>query len=199
MQQIVQNILVYVVMMLVLRSLIGKESYLEIFRFCSGLILIILCISPALSFVKQGDGWRQEIEEKLFQRDFLRMEREAEMTEGNLEKIMLRECEDTIKDQVRNLAENMGEEAEEIQVDLVKNKEGDLLIRGISLWIRQESKGPDNSPGEIQSVEMIDLLHTEEPAKEREQDQQTQALKKKLCNKFELSKKVVKVWRKSEK
>ena len=53
--QMIQNILVYVIMINVLQGLVTSQGFREIFRFVGGMILIVLCVSPILSRISDTD------------------------------------------------------------------------------------------------------------------------------------------------
>ena len=92
--QMIQNILVYVVMINVLEGLVSSESFREIFRFVGGLILIVLCVSPVLSKISDTDKVGQFLQERLFQEDMDQLNIETKLAEGSFEKIMLKQCKE---------------------------------------------------------------------------------------------------------
>ena len=88
--QMIQNILVYVIMINVLQGLVTSQGFREIFRFVGGMILIVLCVSPILSRISDTDQIGKYLEEKLFQGEMDQLEQETKLAEGDFEKIMLR-------------------------------------------------------------------------------------------------------------
>jgi hypothetical protein len=170
-RQTTQNILVYVVMMAVLRELVTKEGFLEIFRFVSGVILILICLSSLLSLVVKEDAWYQSIEENLFQEDIDWLKQEITVSEGNLEQVLWEECETQLKEQIQKMAQSSGEKVEEVLVTTEKNEEGELVIKEVSLRLEGDT------------------------GHEERQKKRMKKIKKKICKKYELSDEAVKVWR----
>jgi putative lipoic acid-binding regulatory protein len=172
-RQILQNILLYVMMMAVLKSLVTKEGFLEIFRFVSGVILILVCAGSFVSLATNDDGWYEILEEKLFENDMEQLQEEINLSQENLEEVLVSEWKKDFEEQVRKIVQAQGEEIEDIQVETEKNTEGEFAVKSISLEL-----------GEGEETQ-------------KKYDKITKKLKKKICNKFDLSGKVVKVWRKN--
>ena len=55
MQEWIRQIIIYVILVTVLRGLIMKPQYEQYFRFFSGIVLILLVVSPVLRVLHQ-DG-----------------------------------------------------------------------------------------------------------------------------------------------
>lgn len=203
-QQIVQNILVYVVMVTVLKGLVGNEGFLEIFRFVSGMILILLCVSPILGVVSGDQAWVRRLQKNIFQEDLAQLEQEAQLAEGSFEEILLRECEAQLEQQLQELAQTQGEQVGEVEVDMEKNEEGDLAVAAVSMSVLGENGQTQEDA--VVPVEKIVVTAGAEasasPESGREegkvmetQDAKTRKLKKKICEQYELSGEVVIVWR----
>ena len=65
MQEWIRQIIIYVLIVTVLRSLIMKPQYEQYFRFFSGLVLILLVISPVLHVLHQDASWYDSVERYL--------------------------------------------------------------------------------------------------------------------------------------
>lgn len=198
--QMIQNILVYVVMINVLEGLVSSESFREIFRFVGGIILIVLCVSPVLSQISDTDKVGQFLQERLFQEDMDQLNIETKLAEGSFEKIMLKQCKEELEKQVGIMAEKEGEEARQVEVKLKKDQEGNLQLKKVTMVLEEDSVpaavSGDNSTIRVQDIRIApgtDPGGTEENVRK---DADTAKLQVQICKKYELSKKKVIVWRK---
>lgn len=198
--QMIQNILVYVVMINVLEGLVSSESFREIFRFVGGIILIVLCVSPVLSQISDTDKVGQFLQERLFQGDMDQLNIETKLAEGSFEKIMLKQCKEELEKQVGIMAEKEGEEARQVEVKLKKDQEGNLRLKKVTMVLEEDSVpaavSGDNSTIRVQDIRIApgtDPGGTEENVRK---DADTAKLQVQICKKYELSKKKVIVWRK---
>lgn len=198
--QMIQNILVYVVMINVLEGLVSSESFREIFRFVGGLILIVLCVIPVLSKISDTDKVGQFLQERLFQEDMDQLNIETKLAEGSFEKIMLKQCKEELEKQVGIMAEKEGEEARQVEVKLKKDQEGNLQLKKVTMVLEEDSVpaavSGDNSTIRVQDIRIApgtDPGGTEENVRK---DADTAKLQVQICKKYELSKKKVIVWRK---
>ena len=196
----IQNILVYVVMINVLEGLVSSESFREIFRFVGGIILIVLCVSPVLSQISDTDKVGQFLQERLFQGDMDQLNIETKLAEGSFEKIMLKQCKEELEKQVGTMAEKEGEEARQVEVKLKKDQEGNLQLKKVTMVLEEDSVpaavSGDNSTIRVQDIRIApgtDPGGTEENVRK---DADTAKLQVQICKKYELSKKKVIVWRK---
>ncbi len=198
--QMIQNILVYVVMINVLEGLVSSESFREIFRFVGGIILIVLCVSPVLSQISDTDKVGRFLQERLFQGDMDQLNIETKLAEGSFEKIMLKQCKEELEKQVGIMAEKEGEEARQVEVKLKKDQEGNLQLKKVTMVLEEDSVpaavSGDNSTIRVQDIRIApgtDPGGTEENVRK---DADTAKLQVQICKKYELSKKKVIVWRK---
>ncbi len=197
-QETVQNILVYVVMMAVLRGLVSKEGFQEIFRFVGGLILILLFASPMVSLFSVGNQWYEKLQDNIFQMDRQQMKQELQMADGSFENILVRECEEEMREQIVKLAEDAGQKAESVEVE-IKYKEGMPSVAGVKMVLgdRDEQLAVTGSSDAVETVLPVEeiVIGGTTGEKSRRTDAQTRAVRRKICKKYELSKEVVKVWK----
>lgn len=208
-REIVQNILVYVVMTTILKGLVSNKGFLEIFRFVSGMILLLLFLSPVVSALSIDTGWYEKLEENILQVDRKQIEQELAVAEGSFEEVLLRECESQVRQQLRDLAEDAGQKPQQIQVSMKKSEEGEVFVERIQLKVKEETqqamakmeKEEDESQSYVESVENIKIDSGTGSQREQEdrgsvrEDEDTRMLKKKICKKFSLSKGAVDVWK----
>lgn len=198
--QMIQNILVYVVMINVLEGLVSSESFREIFRFVGGIILIVLCISPVLSQISDTDKVGQFLQERLFQGDMDQLNIETKLAEGSFEKIMLKQCKEELEKQVGIMAEKEGEEARQVEVKLKKDQEGNLQLKKVTMVLEEDSVpaavSGDNSTIRVQDIRIAPGTDPGGKEENVRKDADTAKLQVQICKKYELSKKKVIVWRK---
>lgn len=198
--QMIQNILVYVVMINVLEGLVSSESFREIFRFVGGIILIVLCVSPVLSQISDTDKVGQFLQERLFQGDMDQLNIETKLAEGSFEKIMLKQCKEELEKQVGIMAEKEGEEARQVEVKLKKDQEGNLQLKKVTMVLEEDSVpaavSGDNSIIRVQDIRIAPGTNPGGTEENVRKDADTAKLQVQICKKYELSKKKVIVWRK---
>lgn len=198
--QMIQNILVYVVMINVLEGLVSSESFREIFRFVGGIILIVLCVSPVLSQISDTDKVGQFLQERLFQGDMDQLNIETKLAEGSFEKIMLKQCKEELEKQVGAMAEKDGEEARQVEVKLKKDPEGNLQLKKVTMVLEEDSVptavSGDGSAIRVQDIRIAPGTDPGGTEGNVRKDADTAKLQVEICKKYELSKKKVIVWRK---
>lgn len=212
-QEMVQNVLVYVVMTTILRGLVSDKGFLEIFRFVSGLILILLFISPILSVLSLDAGWFQKLEKNIFQVDKRQLEQEMRVADGSFKKVLRRECEQKLKKQMRKMARENGQLSQEVEVSLEEGENGTWSIGRIHMTVGQGSQeamshsdGNARQDGDAAQGRKISEIKKivvgpgrGETIQEQKgafcEDRDTRLLKKKICQKYQLSQEVVDVWK----
>lgn len=198
--QMIQTILVYVVMINVLEGLVSSESFREIFRFVGGIILIVLCVSPVLSQISDTDKVGQFLQERLFQGDMDQLNIETKLAEGSFEKIMLKQCKEELEKQVGAMAEKDGEEARQVEVKLKKDPEGNLQLKKVTMVLEEDSVptavSGDGSTIRVQDIRIAPGTDPGGTEGNVRKDADTAKLQVEICKKYELSKKKVIVWRK---
>ena len=198
--QMIQNILVYVIMINVLQGLVTSQGFREIFRFVGGMILIVLCVSPILSQISDTDQIGKFLEEKLFQGEMDQLEQETKLAEGDFEKIMLKQCREELEQQMSSMVEKEGEMPRKVEVELKKDKKGSLQMGEVTVILEKDSvqttASGRSSPIRVQDI-VIDTGTDQKTQKESvTTDADTVRLQNQICKKYELSKKKVIVWKK---
>ena len=77
-QKVIQSVLVYILIVTVLRGIVKNPRYGQYFQFFSGVILILILISPVLSLFRSEDGWYRYLEENMLQLDRNRIDSDAD-------------------------------------------------------------------------------------------------------------------------
>lgn len=188
-QEMIQNILVYVMMTTILKGLVSNKGFLEIFRFVSGLILILLFAGPVFSVFSKADNWYHRLEENILDVDYNQMEQEMAVAQGRFEEILQEELHKQLKQQIKDLIKEEGLLAERIEVDTIQ-KEGETRIKEIQVEVTKKSKKEE-------LVEEVEIDLENEQMESRKVDKETKLLQEKICEKFELKEGAVKVWKKN--
>ena len=194
-QQMIRNILVYVIMINILQGLVSSESFREIFRFVGGMILIVLCISPVLSNISDTDMIGKYLQEQLFQGELDQLKLETALAQGNMENVMLDECRKELERQLTQIAGQQGEENVQASVSLKKDSNGMLKLKKVTM-ILPENAVQTATKGDEKSIHVEDIV-IDGDSQSGETDSGTRKLKQTICEKYELPGKKVIVWRKS--
>lgn len=194
-QQMIRNILVYVIMINILQGLVSSESFREIFRFVGGMILIVLCISPVLSNISDTDMIGKYLQEQLFQGELDQLKQETALAQGDMENVMLDECRKELERQLTQIAGQQGEENVQTSVSLKKDSNGMLKLKKVTM-ILPENAVQTTAKGYEKSIHVEDIV-IDGGSQSGETDSGTRKLKQTICEKYELPGKKVIVWRKS--
>lgn len=201
-QEVVQNILVYVIVMAVLKGLVSHPGFLEIFRFVSGLILVLLFAIPILSVLSEGNRWYERLEENIFHVDRQQLQQELQVADGSFEDILVEECEEEMERQLAEIASEERQEVERVHVK-IEYSGGEAEVKSVEMIIGDGAKQASaQAVDEVTPVEQIVIgggAEREDRKKVRRSDSQTRAIQKKICQRYGLPKEVVAVWKKSGK
>lgn len=154
MKQLVQNILVYVVIVTVLRGLISNPKYSQYFQFFSGVIMILLMMSPILTVFQYENEWYSILEEKVLKMDLDHIKEEMNIADGRFEEMVREEYKETVKKQVMMMAEENGLNAEEVLVDI---KQGDEEWQIQEISVKSGTILGDQKEQEKLSVEAVQI------------------------------------------
>ena len=125
MQEWIRQLVVYVIVITVLRGLISKPNYEQYFRFFSGIILVLLVVSPLLVFVQQDSYWYNSLQDKLLQMDLDSIKEELRVTEGKREEMIMEEYKRQIVKQVISLGDQWGIPV--VDVELQVGEQGEII------------------------------------------------------------------------
>lgn len=118
MEEWIQRIAIYIVLVTVLRSLIGKPQYQQYFRFVSGLILILLLITPVLGLFSDDSKLYGILDQYVYQQDLDDIASSLQLAEGQVQDLIREEYRKAVTGQIREIAEGQGLVVQEIQVAL---------------------------------------------------------------------------------
>lgn len=118
MEEWVQRIAIYIVLVTVLRSLIGKPQYQQYFRFVSGLILILLLITPVFGLLSDDSGLYSILNRYVYQQDLDEIASSLKLAEGQMQELIREEYKNAVSSQIKELAEKQGLVVQEIRITL---------------------------------------------------------------------------------
>lgn len=190
MKELVQNILVYVVIVTVLRGLISNPRYSQYFQFFSGVIMILLMLSPVLSVFDFENEWYSLLEEKLLQMDLDHIKEEMSIADGRFEEMVKEEYKETVEKQVMIMAEENGVQAEDVSVEIFQGEE-EWQIAEIAVAAGEISK-EGSGQGEL-SVEAVQIEEKRKDIKSISKDEK--ALKRQICSYFAIGEDKVHIWK----
>lgn len=193
MKQLVQNILVYVVIVTVLRGLISNPKYSQYFQFFSGVIMILLMMSPILTVFQYENEWYSILEEKVLKMDLDHIKEEMNIADGRFEEMVREEYKETVKKQVMMMAEENGLNAEEVLVD-IKHGDEEWQIQEIS--VKSGTILGDQKEQEKLSVEAVQIEGDKQKNINylKEDYKYSKRLKKQICNYFAIGEDKVHIW-----
>ena len=189
MKEIVQNILVSVIIVTVLRGLITNPKYGQYFQFFSGIIMILLMLSPILSVFHFENEWYSVLEEKVLQMDLGHIKEEMNIADGRFEEMVREEFKETVKKQVMVMAEENGVEAQEVSVEI---REGDEEWQIAEIEVMAEAV-PEYKK-ETFSVETVQIEGGDDMRQENSSGS-AKALRRQICNYFVIGEDKVHIWK----
>ena len=104
MQEWIRQIIIYVILVTVLRGLIMKPQYEQYFRFFSGIVLILLVVSPVLRVIHQDTAWHDTVEQYLFQMDVNDIQEQLAVTEGRRQEVIMQQYTEQLEEQIKKQA-----------------------------------------------------------------------------------------------
>jgi len=191
MKQLVQDILVYVVIVSALRGLITNPKYSQYFQFFSGIILILLLLSPALSVLKYESRWYGVLEEKILQMDLDGIKEEMKIADEKFAGMVEEEYKQALSGQVADMAEGRGVELKEVDVELSWSGE-EWEIKDVSV-MTEENPQTGQQEGRI-SVETVEIGE-DNKIREENTSGNAKALRKDICSSFAVGKDKVHIWK----
>ena len=116
MQEWIRQIIIYVILVTVLRGLIMKPQYEQYFRFFSGIVLILLVVSPVLRVLHQDTAWHDTVEQYLFQMDVNDIQEQLAVTEGRRQEVIMQQYTEQLEEQIKKQAGQHALPADEVTV-----------------------------------------------------------------------------------
>lgn len=188
MKELVQNILVYVVIVSVLRGLITNPKYSQYFQFFSGIIMILLMLSPILSVLDYENQWYEILEEKILQMDLAEIKEEMQVANDRFADMVEEEYQETAAEQIKKLAEQKGVSVKDAKV-ILKREEEEWEIEEITV-----TTGNLPESGQELSVETIQIGEDKQ-IEEEDTSKAAKSLRKQICSYFVIGEDKVHIWK----
>lgn len=118
MEEWVQRIAIYIILVTVLRSLISKPQYQQYFRFVSGLILILILITPVLGMFSNDSQLYGILNQHIYQQDLDDIASSLQLAEGQRKELIREEYRKAVSSQISEIAKGQGVVVQELQVTL---------------------------------------------------------------------------------
>ena len=200
MHEFIQNILIYVVIITVLRGIITNDIYKQYFKFVSGMVMILLMMSPVLNFIYDDGEWYRKVEEVIIQSDIDDINDELKTAEGGFEDMLMKNCKSVIAEKVEKLAEKEGIVIGSVDVG-IKNKNDEIDIYNIDVEIITDNKKDvsqkrDDGEKEIDrvTVDVINIGNEKKIRKKEKLSDNELHLQSDICDYFILEKDRVTLW-----
>ena len=161
-------LLIFTLLVTVMKGLVNSESFRIYFKFFSGLVLILLMITPLVNFLSGDNGWYSLLEQEIFNFNLEGINDELEVADGKFEEIIREQCKKDIEEQVIKLADNRGIGIKDVDISLGE-QDGSIQVNSVDINIDKQNKtdykdinGPDinttnNNIQDIEDIEIADI------------------------------------------
>ncbi len=164
----IKSVLIFTLLVTVMKGLVNSESFRIYFKFFSGLVLILLMITPLVNFLSGDNGWYSLLEQEIFNFNLEGINDELEVADGKFEEIIREQCKKDIEEQVIKLADNRGIGIKNVDISLGE-QDGSIQVNSVDINIDKQNKtdykdinGPDinttnNNIQDIEDIEIADI------------------------------------------
>lgn len=204
MADLIKSVLIFTLLVTVMKGLINSESFRMYFKFFSGLVLILLMITPLVNFLSGDNGWYSLLEQEIFNFNLEGINDELEVADGKFEEIIREQCKKDIKEQVIKLADNRGINIKNIDISLGE-QDNSIQISSIDININKENKTNYNDINTIQNIEDIEIADitgnmeavdamSDEAGKKKASGKNVRKLKEDISTYFIIKEAAVNIW-----
>lgn len=164
----IKNVLIFTLAVTLMKSLVNNDSFRVYFKFFSGLVLILLMLSPLINFLSGDGSWYSRLEEEIFNFNLEGINDELEVADGMFEEIIREECKENIKEQIKNLAQKRNVNITDIDIELdekssiIQVVSVDIGTAGDSSSERKEDNITDRDIDISVDVEAVDVMSGKE-------------------------------------
>ncbi len=164
----IKSVLIFTLLVTVMKGLVNSESFRIYFKFFSGLVLILLMITPLVNFLSGDNGWYSLLEQEIFNFNLEGINDELEVADGKFEEIIREQCKKDIEEQVIKLADNRGIGIKDVDISLGE-QDGSIQVNSVDINIDKQNKTdykdinrPDinttnNNIQDIEDIEIADI------------------------------------------
>ena len=200
----IKSVLIFTLLVTVMKGLVNSESFRIYFKFFSGLVLILLMITPLVNFLSGDNGWYSLLEQEIFNFNLEGINDELEVADGKFEEIIREQCKKDIKEQVIKLADNRGINIKNIDISLGE-QDNSIQISSIDININKENKTNYNDINTIQNIEDIEIADitgnmeavdamSDEAGKKKASGKNVRKLKEDISTYFIIKEAAVNIW-----
>ncbi len=204
MADFIKSVLIFTLLVTVMKGLINSESFRMYFKFFSGLVLILLMITPLVNFLSGDNGWYSLLEQEIFNFNLEGINDELEVADRKFEEIIREQCKKDIKEQVIKLADNRGINIKNIDISLGE-QDNSIQISSIDININKENKTNYNDINTIQNIEDIEIADitgnmeavdamSDEAGKKKASGKNVRKLKEDISTYFIIKEAAVNIW-----
>ena len=164
----IKSVLIFTLAVTLMKSLVNNQSFRIYFKFFSGLVLILLMVSPLINFLSGDKSWYSRLEEEIFNFNLEGINDELKVADGMFEEIIKEECKENIKEQIKNLAQKRNVNIKDIDIG-IDEKSSSIQIVSVDISITgnngSEGKEDKAADGDIDirvDVEAVNVMSGEE-------------------------------------
>ncbi len=193
-KELIQNILVYVVIVSVLRGLITNPKYMQYFQFLSGMIMILLMLGPLLTVLSYENKWYDLLEENILKMDMEEIKEEMKIAEDHFQDIVKTEYINTVKEQVIAMAEKDGITLSDVDVALCMEKD-EYKIDEISGTATSEKRKKNEDDISVETIQIETDKDNKHIGEEENDSRQAKTLRKEISAYFVIGEEKVHLWK----
>ena len=149
--EFVKSITVFIFIITVFGGIISNEKYKTYFDFISGLIIILLVISPVVSFLNGDEDLYRNIQSQLFNADMTDAKREIKIAEGSFGDMVRNGIEEDIKETILQMGQKYNVEICKLDIEM-NDEQGDIKVDSVDISLKK---------GEEYSKKNIGMLKTD--------------------------------------
>ncbi len=164
----IKSVLIFTLAVTLMKSLVNNQSFRIYFKFFSGLVLILLMVSPLINFLSGDGSWYSRLEEEIFNFNLEGINDELKVADGMFEEIIKEECKENIKGQIKNLAQKRNVNIKDIDIG-IDEKSSSIQVVSVDISITEnngsEGKEDKTADGDIDirvDVEAVNVMSREE-------------------------------------
>lgn len=166
----VKNIVIYLILITVVMNLLGKSSYKKYIGIFTGMILVILILSPIIKLFNVEDSFSHYFDVNNFIVEAEDISNRLVEVEEGRNKFVIEEYKEKIKDQIRQIAEGENMFLMNSDIDIYDNREDENYgkIKSIELYLSyfresevDEIKRQNRNRVVIENIKIDNIKETE--------------------------------------
>lgn len=156
-----KTVVIFMIFLTILTNLLGKSDFKKYINVATGLLLVLVTVSPILQFLTQDKGFDYYFSSSSFQLQTTEVANEMRQAEENQQVVILTKYKDEIRAQIKDLLEER--ELYLIDADIVIDEdvesEGYAKIKELTVIATYSAKAADDDTGiEIPSIEISEIV-----------------------------------------